>query len=185
MTALGVPAAPELPLLTDRLVLRRYRTDDVEDVLACYADEGVSRYLLTTPFSRADAERVVAQRRERVAPTAEGEQLALVMEHDGEVVGDVSLTLGSRLSKAELGWVLAPWAAGRGLATEAARALVELAFDHYGVHRLVAQLDARNAASARLCERLGMKLEAHLRQDWWSKGEWTDTLVYGLLRDDL
>ena len=47
-----------------------------------------------------------------------------------------------------------------------------------------AQLDARNTASARLCERLGMTLEAHLRQDWWSKGEWTDTLVYGLLADE-
>jgi RimJ/RimL family protein N-acetyltransferase len=70
---------------------------------------------------------------------------------------------------------------GQGFATEAVRAVLGLAFDFYRMHRVVAQLDARNERSARLCERVGMRREGHLRQDWWSKGEWTDTLVYGLL----
>jgi len=45
-------------------------------------------------------------------------------------------------------------------------------------------MDARNVASARLCERLGLRQEAHLRQNWWSEGEWTDTLIYALLASD-
>ena len=67
------------------------------------------------------------------------------------------------------------------VSTVSARALIELGFDHYGLHRIKAQLDGRNADSARLCERLGMTREAHLRQDYWSKGEWTDSLIYGVL----
>src|SRR5690606_40932683 len=58
------------------------------------------------------------------------------------------------------------------------------AFDVYGLHRVAAQMDARNSASARLAERVGMRREAHLRSNWWCKGEWTDTLIYARLADD-
>ena len=54
----------------------------------------------------------------------------------------------------------------------------------YGLHRVVAQMDARNEASARLAARIGMRHEAHLRQNWWSKDEWTDTAVFGMLATD-
>src|SRR5690606_24338088 len=57
-------------------------------------------------------------------------------------------------------------------------------FAHYGMHRITAQMDARNTASAALCERLGMRLETRGRQDWWSKGEWTDSLAYAALASD-
>jgi RimJ/RimL family protein N-acetyltransferase len=49
------------------------------------------------------------------------------------------------------------------------------------MRRVIAQLDPRNAPSARVCERVGMTREAHLREDYWTKGEWADTLIYGLL----
>jgi aminoglycoside 6'-N-acetyltransferase len=176
---------PALPLRTDRLVLRPYTAADVEQTYDYYRDPDVSRYLLTEPFDLDEAREVVSKRCLRVHPTQPGEALALVVEHDGQVVGDVMLELvGEQTSIGEIGWVLHPLHAGRGFATEAAAALLALAFQHYGLHRVKAQLDARNTASARLCERLGMVKEAHLRQDWWSKGEWTDTLVYGLLADE-
>ena len=82
---------------------------------------------------------------------------------------------------AEIGWVLHPDHGGRGYSSEAVRAVLELGVGHYRLHRIIARMDARNTASARLAERLGMRQEAHFRQDWWSKGEWTDTLVYALL----
>ncbi|MFP3366304.1 GNAT family protein, partial [Pseudoalteromonas sp. SIMBA_148] len=59
-----------------------------------------------------------------------------------------------------------------------------LGFETSGLHRVVAQMDARNTASARLAEMLGMRREAHHRQDLWSKGERTDTLVYAMLASD-
>lgn len=49
---------------------------------------------------------------------------------------------------------------------------------------MVAPLDARNTASARLATAVGMRPKAHMRQDWWNKGEWTDTLVVGMPAED-
>ncbi len=173
---------PTLPLRTARLVLRSYRDDDVDATLAYYGDPNVARYLLGEPFTRSDAERVVRERKPLIDPQQPGDRLALVAELDGRVIGDLVLQLkGPPTSIAEIGWVFHPGCHGQGYATEAARALIDVAFVHYGLHRVEAQMDARNTASARLCERLGMTQEAQLRQNWFSKGEWTDTLVYGVL----
>ena len=71
------------------------------------------------------------------------------------------------------------------MATEAVCSLVFKLFDEFNVHRIQANLDARNTASQKLCERIGMRQEAHFIQDFWSKNEWTDSLVYGMLSSDL
>jgi RimJ/RimL family protein N-acetyltransferase len=81
--------------------------------------------------------------------------------------------------------VFHPDHAGRGFATEAVGTVIRTAFEVFGMHRVVARMDARNTSSARLCERLGMTREAHLRQDLWSKDEWTDVVVYGLLSSEV
>lgn len=54
-------------------------------------------------------------------------------------------------------------------------------FSGHLVHRIQAVLDARNLASTKLCKRLNMPQEAHFIQDFWSKGEWTDSYVYAML----
>ena len=100
-------------------------------------------------------------------------------------VGDVALWLTDRERRvAEIGWVFDPVHHGNGYAREAVAAVLRVAFDEYGLHRVAAQMDARNAASAKLAAAVGMHREAHLRQNWWSKGEWTDTLVFAMLRSD-
>ncbi|HLR96535.1 MAG TPA: GNAT family N-acetyltransferase [Jiangellaceae bacterium] len=179
------PSAPALPLETDRLTLRNCRTDDVTSLLAYYSDPTVARYLLHEPWTPEQAEREVAKLVERRTIGICGQALSLVVEREGTVIGDVSLVpTDDTLSQAEIGWVFHPDFGGKGYATEAVRAVIRMAFGHYTMHRVKAQLDPRNKASARMCERLGMTKEAHLRQDWWSKDEWTDTAVYGLLATD-
>jgi RimJ/RimL family protein N-acetyltransferase len=81
-----------------------------------------------------------------------------------------------------VGWVVHPDFQGRGLAGEAASVLLDLAFGRFAAHRVYAHLDARNAASARLCERLGMRREATLLEEEYNDGEWQDTAAYGMLR---
>ncbi|MFE5307086.1 GNAT family N-acetyltransferase [Isoptericola sp. NPDC056605] len=174
-----------LPVTTGRLVLRAHRAEDLEPLLAYYADPEVARYLLEEPWTPDVGEAQLAKRLARTSIDEPGSALALVVEHDGQVVGDVALwTTGDTVSRGEIGWVFHPDHTGQGYATEAVRAVLDLAFGFYRMHRVVAQLDARNEPSARLCERVGMRREGHLRQDWWSKGEWTDTLVYGVLQGD-
>lgn len=181
--------APPVPLRTERLVLRPVVPDDAPAIGAYCADPEVTRYL---PFPALDAEGL-AKRMERLvaatAPAEVGDFLGLAVEHEGALVGDLMLRFSAAHGEdqppsiAELGWVFAPEYGGRGFATEAARALVDLAFGTYPLHRLMAQLDPRNAASARLCERLGMTHEGHTREDYPDReGGWSDTAVYGLLR---
>ncbi|MGH3413715.1 MAG: GNAT family N-acetyltransferase [Marmoricola sp.] len=173
---------PDVPIRTERLTLRHFEPGDLDAVLDYYADPEVARYLLEEPWTRAYAEEQVAKRVLRRHIDGPGSGLALVVERDATVVGDVALwPVDDTLSRSEIGWVFHPAHTGHGYATEAVRAVLDLAFVHYRMHRVLAQLDPRNAASARMCERLGMTREAHLREDWWSKGEWTDNAIYGLL----
>jgi RimJ/RimL family protein N-acetyltransferase len=183
----------ELPLTTDRLRLRTYVESDVDEQLRIFSREDVSRFLLEDPWTPKVAETEIAKRLTRTGLETESRTLALVIETaDGldslegsRVIGDIALWLedGSD-EKAEIGWILDPAASGHGFATEAAIAVLNAAFDHYGLHRVFAQMDSRNTASAKLARRIGMREEAHLRKDWWSKGEWTDTLIFGMLSSD-
>ncbi|MFI6823456.1 GNAT family N-acetyltransferase [Micromonospora sp. NPDC050187] len=173
-----------LPIRTERLLLRQYRLNDVDALLAYYGDPLVARYVPWEPWSREHAAEQVAKRIHGLGVTGMDSVLALVVEHKGEVVGDVVLwPADETLSRGEMGWIFHPSVSGRGFAAEAVRALVDVAFKHCGMHRVIARLDARNEASARLCQRVGMVKEAHLRQDYWIKGEWADTLIYGLLAE--
>lgn len=175
----------DLPLSTKRLQLRAHSPADADSLHPIYARDDVARYLLDDPWSPEDASRHVHERIAKTGLSTEPGTLALVIEHDGDAIGDVLLWLTDREHRtAEIGWVLDPDHSGRGFAAEAVGEALRLAFDHYRLHRVAAQMDARNTASARLAVRAGMQQEAHLRQDWWSKGEWTDTLIFAMLASD-
>jgi aminoglycoside 6'-N-acetyltransferase len=65
--------------------------------------------------------------------------------------------------------------------TEAASAVLDLAFGPLGLHRVMADLDPRNQTSAALCRRLGMREEAHFVEDLWVKDAWADTGIFAIL----
>ncbi len=79
----------------------------------------------------------------------------------------------------EIGFIVSPAYQGHGLAMEAAE--VGLGFDGLRLHRMFGRCDGRNLSSARLMERLGMRREAHLVENEYVKGEWTDELIYAML----
>lgn len=174
-----------LPIRTGRLVLRPHREADAGQLRRIYARPDVAVYLLDEPWTEETAREKVSQRIPKADLDGETGALAFVIEHDQTVIGDVLLWFTDRERRvAEIGWVLDPEHGGKGFATEAVRAVLDLAFGHYRVHRVAAQMDGRNTASARLAANAGMQHEAHLRQNWWSKGEWTDTMIYGMLASD-
>lgn len=173
------------PLRTDRLILRPHLEHDAASLQPIYALPEVARFLLDEPWDEETARAKVAERLPQTGLDTAAGALALVIEEQGVAVGDVQLWLTDReLGVAEIGWVLDPARGGRGLAAEAVGAVLELAFEKHRLHRVAAQMDARNLASAKLAGRVGMRREAHKRQDWWSKGEWTDTVIFGMLASD-
>ncbi|SED78064.1 GNAT family N-acetyltransferase [Ruania alba] len=177
--------AVSFPVCTDRLRLRRHIPGDCTWLHSVYSRPDVARYLLDEPWTIEDAERHAAERAEKTDLDGDSGALALIIERDDEPIGDVTLWFTDRKRRvAEIGWVLDPGFGGHGYAAEAVRAVLDLAFDHYRAHRVAAQMDGRNAGSAKLAASVGMRQEAHLRQDWWSKGEWTDTLIYAILATD-
>ncbi|MBG0816551.1 GNAT family N-acetyltransferase [Planomonospora sp. ID82291] len=178
---------PAYPIRTERLLLRPFTPDDLDALHALQSLPEVARYLYWGPRDREEVRQALETKIGQSALLDEGQALSLAVEvaATGELAGDALLFWHSRTHRAgEIGYVFHPDHHGRGYATEAARALLELAFDGLDLHRVAARLDARNTASARVLERLGLRREAHLVENEWVKDEWTDELVYAILQRD-
>jgi RimJ/RimL family protein N-acetyltransferase len=178
---------PDYPVETARLHLRPLETPDIDGLLAYRSRPDVCRYVPFEPQAREDIERYLVTTWSRHSIDDEGQNLNLGV-HDrttDQLLGDVMLRWYSREhGGGEIGYMFNPDSGGRGYATEAMHAVLHLAFDDLGLHRLIARIDARNASSCGVCDRLGMRREAHLLANEWFKGEWTDEVDYGLLRDE-
>jgi RimJ/RimL family protein N-acetyltransferase len=179
--------APDYPVLTERLRLRPPTLGDVEAVHAYRSLPDVCRFVPFTPMTIEDVTERVSGRWAGATIEGEGDGFTLVAElkESGRVIGDVVLFLKSEQDRGgEVGWVFHPSHSGQGYATEAAHALLHLAFDDLGLHRVTAQVDSRNEASLRMAARLGMRREAHLVRNEWFKGEWTDEIDFAMLEDE-
>jgi len=176
--------SPDWPLETSRLTLRPFVAGDFEAFHAIRSDAEVARYLYQEPLSEAESRDLLNRKIDGAAWANEGDWLsvAVVERESGLTVGDVGLCwVSERDRTAEIGFTFDPRHQGKGFATEAARALVAWAFGPAGLHRVIGRLEARNRASARVLEKLGMRLEAHLVENEWVKGEWQSELVYAIL----
>ncbi|GLY87074.1 GNAT family N-acetyltransferase [Actinoallomurus iriomotensis] len=179
--------SPELPIKTERLLLRRYTDDDLADLAAIQSRPDVTRYLYWGPRDLTQARGSLAMKIAASALREEGDNLTLAVElpETGKMIGDVQLFWISEAHRqGEIGYIFHPDYGGRGYATEAAEVILRLAFEELGLHRVAGRLDARNTASARVLERLGMRREAHLVQNERVKGEWADEVVYAILEDE-
>ncbi|MBO1768989.1 GNAT family N-acetyltransferase [Agrococcus sp. TF02-05] len=171
-----------LPLRTERLVLRTLSPDDLEAVRGYRNAPGQRRWT----YNRDQTEAELMAWTAGGAPVflRDGDAAQLGIEQGGALVGDLMLritSLGSR--QAELGWMIAAEHQGRGIATEAARAALELAFA-MGAHRVIAHLDEQNVGSRKVAERLGMQLEARLVDDEVNPatGELGTSLIFAVRR---
>ncbi len=171
-------------LVSDRLMLRRFALRDVPAFVAYRSRPEVARFQSwDAPYPLADGESLIgAMLSEHPDTPGRWFQYAATLRSTGELIGDCAArTDAADPRQAELGFTIALEHQGRGYATEAARALLRYLFDARAKHRVHACCDARNAASARVLERLGMRREGHLRESTWMKGEWTDDLLYAIL----
>lgn len=174
------------PLLTPRLTIREFAVGDAEALLAIECDPAVTRFTTYDAYTAADAEQRVRETLVEQQQSPRGIfDLGVARRSDGLLVGRVGL----RISRPEHGegylWYVfgkAHW--GQGYASEATGAFAEFSFRELGLHRLTADCDPRNSASRRVAEKLGMRLEGHLRENYFLKGEWCDSIIYGLLASE-
>jgi RimJ/RimL family protein N-acetyltransferase len=86
-----------------------------------------------------------------------GGHVYAVVEKGGDMVGCTSLDLSADRRRGELGYIFAPWSWGRGLATEAARAMIDASFDRLGLDAVVAHAAAEDRASCRVLAKAGLR----------------------------
>ena len=172
---------PEI-IETERLCLRPYTLEDIEDILAYATDAEWARYLpVPQPYTRRNAEEFVAS--QVLLEREENPSWAIV--HHGVGIGGINLRLDMENHVGELGYSVACKHWGQGVATEAAHAVIGAAFRSLpDLNKVRAMADLRNGASQRVMEKLGMTREGVLRQNRLFRGEYVDEVWYGLLRSE-
>lgn len=171
------------PIETERLLLRRFEPGDLE-ALSYRSDPTVVRYLYWDVQTEDQVREALDAKIAATAIQTEGDFIALaaILKDSGVMVGDLILQMVSQEhGQGEVGFIMDPAHHGKGFATEATREMLRLAFEDIGLHRVVGRAEARNVASARVLEKAGMRMEAHLVENEWVKGEWQSELVFAML----
>ncbi len=173
---------------TDRLLLRYFTPDDVADVLEYTNDPEWARYQVNIPplpYTRKDTEALVAMFSD--PSNWKGILQIFAITFEGKVIGEVCLNQrdeDGKNERVELTYSLSRRHWGKGMMTEAARAVMNWAFQTYSFNRMFAWCDPRNIGSSRVLEKLGMSREGILRNHIKWNDEFRDALYYGLLREE-
>ena len=167
---------------TERLVLRPWQPEDVDEVTRAHQDEEMLRWLpVPEPYTRDDAVALV-ERGARAREDLHG--LISAVEADGRLVGSAGLHFPETLLGPMVGYWVAPWARGRGYAVEATAALVEWAFAH-GAHRVQLMADVANVPSQEVARRAGFREEGTVRAVLpVCDGTYRDALLFSRLPSD-
>ena len=178
-------AFPDLPLRTERLLLRPLVEADAQALFEIFSDPAVMRYWSSAPWT--DLAQAEAQIARAQADYAAGSALrwAVVRRDTGEMIGNVNLySFFDANRRCDIGYALARAHWGQGLLGEALAAALAHGFETLNLNRVEADIDPRNRASARALERLGFQCEGRLRERWIVAGEVSDSDLYGLLARD-
>ena len=144
---------------TERLLLRRWREDDLDPLAAIFAKPEVWRFPFQRGFSRDETETFLARRFEEWGSQGWG-LWAAADRTSGELLGFIGLSVPAFLPEVlpavEVGWRLDPRVWGRGLATEGGRAALAAGFGALGLDAVVSIYEPENVASGRVMEHLGM-----------------------------
>jgi [ribosomal protein S5]-alanine N-acetyltransferase len=168
-----------------RVQLRLIRPSDIEPVHRLLSDMDVIRYMLFEVHTREEAERYVASNGPVVlGPDRYAIDRAIVRAGSDELVGLCGLVVDHGRDEAEAWYMVLPEWWGKGIATAALQALLDVGFADYGVHRIWACVVPANAASARVLVKAGLRFEGHSLSNLRVHGEWQDSYLYAILRGE-
>lgn len=159
-------------IVTERLILRRAREDDLEDMHAVLSHPVAMRYWSSLPHKELEETSEWLGNMIAADPALSDD---FVIELEGRVIGKAGCY---RLP--EIGYILHPDMWGRGLATEALRAVIPHILANHRIEALRADIDPRNAASIRLLEKLSFTVSGKAERTWHIGDEWCDSLYLTL-----
>lgn len=182
-------------LQTSRLQLRELNSHDCPALHEIESDPRVTRYLSFEPRTPDEVRAYLetAIRDQQASPRLTFDfaitlrplpDRALAFAPD-TLIGRCGLGIRRPEHREAIIWYeLHPAATRHGYAFEAATAVLEFGFQELNLHRIWADCDPRNLASCRVAQRLGMQLEGQVRENYFLKGEWCSTAVYGMLEQE-
>lgn len=168
---------------TKRLSLRTFQEKDFADTFAIYKDNETCRYLLHDPWTSETAEDLFNVKISN-SQLKRDQMLNLAVVFQNKIIGDLYVWYTDMRETVELGYSFNRAVSENGFATEALQKLIHVLFEELDIHRIQVNIDSRNQASKKLCERLGMRIEGNFIEDYWNKGEWTNSLIFGMLYSD-
>lgn len=168
-------------------MLRPYRAEDARDVMLACGDELTQRWLpLPNPYTDADALAWCTEISPRFRTSGEGIEWAAIRRSDGRLIGSFGLKRTDwRGRSSEIGYWVAPWGRGEGLAVEAVRAIARWLLDEQGFDRMVLRAAPGNSASMRVAEKAGFSREGVARNASFTNAGRVDLVVFSLVRTDL
>lgn len=175
-----------LPTLeTERLLLRKMRLEDAEDLFEYASDPEVAKYTTwVTHESLADSQRFLNFILERY-PRGEFADWGIIHKTDRKFIGTCGFAEWAIFPNcAEVGYALSRKYWGKGYVPEAVWKLLNFGFETLNLHRIEARCKVENIASARVMEKVGMKFQGIFPQQMYVKGEYWDLKVYSILRQE-
>jgi len=173
-----------LPIITIRLILRRFNYEDVRDILEFISHPSVSKIVTEIEMTETGVKKYIDIKNSyELFEKDKCFDLAIVRKADGKVIGLVTLIRKNHM-QGQIGWALGFDYRGKGYATEAAEAVIEYGFNVLGLHRVYADTTNENSASWKVMERLGMRREACLKEAEFRDDRWLDSLTYGILASE-
>lgn len=168
---------------TERLLLRRLLPADAEEIFILRSDEEVLRYLGKEPMTSISEASAFIEKINKAVDENESILWGLCMASNaGRVIGTICLwNFKNEHYRAEIGFVLHPAFWRRGIMKEAIRCVADYGFTRLQLHSLEALLSAGNAGSAAVLESCGFAREGHLKENFYFRGAFSDTLIYSKL----
>ena len=170
---------------TRRLVLRELVDDDARCLFRIFSSPGAMEYWSFPPLSAPEQAVALIRSARELVSSGTGLQWAIVRQDTGELIGKCGFNeIRHRHRRGDISYVLdeAHW--GKGFASEALGALLCYGFKALNLHSLEAGVTPGNDSSTRMLERLGFRLEGHIRENYFAGDRFVDSLIYSLLRSE-
>ena len=164
---------------TKRLILRKMTIDDLDDLFLIFSDPKVMESFGGVLLDRTKMEKWIRRNLDHQDRYGYG-LFSVILKESGELVGDCGLEHMEvdGMPEVEIGYDFLSSYWGRGLATEAASAVRDYAFEQLGLTRLISLIRTHNKASMRVAEKMGMT-----REKEWASGD-IKYYVYSQSRED-
>ena len=171
---------------TERLILRKFKMDDAENMYKNWAgDDDVTKYLTWPTHKNIDVSKHVIGMWEKEYESPSNYQWCIELKSIREAIGSIgAVNIKEKINAVEIGYCIGKKFWGQGITSEALGALVKFFFEEVKVNRVESRHDLKNPASGKVMQKCGLVKEGTRRQSDINNTGICDEVLYGLVKED-